>query len=92
MGDTAQKNSSKNTGGRVSDYVYNRILPGYIELICWEPYRKMHLLALVLLSHCNKISQKEEEKQVMCIALFHIRGYVDFVESPIETGDPRHDE
>ena len=52
----------------------------------------MHLLALVLLSHCNKISQKEEEKQVMCIALFHFRGYVDFVESPIETGDPRHDE
>lgn len=52
----------------------------------------MHLLALELLSHCNKISQKEEEKQVMCIALFHIRGYVDFVESPIETGDPHHDE
>lgn len=91
MGDTAQKNSSKKTGGRVSDYVCNRILPGYIEFV-GSPIKKMHLLALELLSHCNKISQKEEEKQVMCIALFHIRGYVDFVESPIETGDPRHDE
>lgn len=35
---------------------------------------------------------KGRSKQVMYIALFHIRGYVDFVESPIETGDPRHDE
>jgi hypothetical protein len=79
------KNSSKNTGGRVSDYVYNRMLPGYIEFV-GSPIENAFIGTSTPLPLQQDFA-KGRRKQVMYIALFHFRGYVDFVESPIETGD-----